>query len=159
MDLGPTGGHVWRNAEQWRRRLRESGCVICRDGAPLDIIAESPAIWVTAQPDAPLPHYACAVSKRHVVEPFELSPDDQATFWTDVMLAARGIHEVSKPIKMNYEIHGNTLPHLHLHIFPRHPDDPFVGGPIDPRRASTHRTPDDLRALADAVSRWLAPRA
>lgn len=25
----------------------------------------------------------------------------------------------AEPRKMNYEIHGNTIPHLHLHIFPR----------------------------------------
>ena len=32
---------------------------------------------------------------------------------------------------MNCEIHGNSLPHLHAHFYPRHPSDPFDGGPID----------------------------
>ncbi len=27
--------------------------------------------------------------------------------------------------------HGNTLPHLHLHLYPRYRDDPFPGQPID----------------------------
>ncbi len=36
---------------------------------------------------------------------------------------------------MNYEIHGNTAPHLHVHVFSRHIGDQFEGGPIDPRAA------------------------
>ena len=31
---------------------------------------------------------------------------------------------------MNYEIHGNSIPHLHLHLYPRFPGDPFEGRPI-----------------------------
>ena len=27
--------------------------------------------------------------------------------------------------KMNYEVHGNTIPHLHMHFFPRYAGDPF----------------------------------
>jgi diadenosine tetraphosphate (Ap4A) HIT family hydrolase len=32
---------------------------------------------------------------------------------------------------MNYEIHGNTIPHLHVHLFLRYKGDPFEGGPIN----------------------------
>jgi diadenosine tetraphosphate (Ap4A) HIT family hydrolase len=52
---------------------------------------------------------------------------------------------------MNYEIHGNTLPHLHLHLYPRQPDDPYVGRPIDPNRSAVARTDDELAALAAAI--------
>jgi diadenosine tetraphosphate (Ap4A) HIT family hydrolase len=34
---------------------------------------------------------------------------------------------------MNYEIHGNSIPHLHMHFFPRYRGDHFEGRPIDPR--------------------------
>jgi diadenosine tetraphosphate (Ap4A) HIT family hydrolase len=56
-----------------------------------------------------------------------------------------------RPTKMNYEIHGNTLPHLHLHPYPRASDDPFVGGPIDPNRSRVRRTPEDLEVLKKSV--------
>lgn len=69
------------------------------------------------------------------------------------MLVAEAVASVVSPIKMNYEMHGNTLPHLHLHLFPRHAGDPFVGGPVDPRRASVRRTPEQLDALAAAIQR------
>lgn len=51
------------------------------------------------------------------------------------MLAARTVSELFRPMKMNYEIHGNTIPHLHLHLYPRFADDPYVGGPIEARLA------------------------
>ena len=43
------------------------------------------------------------------------------------------MHEVTKAVKLNYEIHGNTIPHLHMHLFPRYVGDVFENRPIDPR--------------------------
>ncbi len=37
---------------------------------------------------------------------------------------------------MNYEIHGNSLPHFHMHFFPRYRSDRFEGQPIDPRKVA-----------------------
>jgi diadenosine tetraphosphate (Ap4A) HIT family hydrolase len=111
---------------------------------------------VTAQADAPLPGYVCVVSKAHVCEPFELSAEEQTTFWADSMKVAAAVSDVHAPIKMNYEIHGNTLPHLHLHVFPRQRDDPYVGGPIDPRRASFHRSAAEIAALSAAINAHLS---
>ncbi len=147
VDLGPTGGVVWSRPQEWERRRNASGCVICTSGEPLDILAELQSCWATAPRDAPLPGYVCVVAKQHVVEPFDMTPDDQGDFWRDAMRVARAISELLQPIKMNYEIHGNTLPHLHLHLFPRQVDDPYVGGPIDPRRASFTRSDAELDAL------------
>jgi hypothetical protein len=41
---------------------------------------------------------------------------------------------VSGAVKINYELHANTLPHLRVHLFPRYMDDPFPGGAIDVSR-------------------------
>jgi diadenosine tetraphosphate (Ap4A) HIT family hydrolase len=71
------------------------------------------------------------------------------------MKAAAAVADLHSPVKMNYEVHGNTLPHLHLHLFPRQRDDPYVGGPIDPRRASFHRSQAEIAALRAAVMRQL----
>lgn len=43
------------------------------------------------------------------------------------MLVARGVADVLSPTKMNYEIHGNTIPHLHMHLSPRTAGDVYVG--------------------------------
>jgi diadenosine tetraphosphate (Ap4A) HIT family hydrolase len=42
-------------------------------------------------------------------------------------------HEVTGAVKLIYEIHGNTIPHLHVHLFPRYKGDLLENGPINPR--------------------------
>jgi diadenosine tetraphosphate (Ap4A) HIT family hydrolase len=126
-------------------------CPICVRGTPLDVVAELDATWVTAGAEAPLPGYACVVAKRHVVEPFELPAEDQAAFWSDAMHAAQVLSALYAPSKLNYEIHGNTIPHLHMHLYPRFDGDPYAGGPIDPRRHTFTRTESDLQRLRNAL--------
>ncbi|MEO8697034.1 MAG: hypothetical protein ABI658_26230, partial [Acidimicrobiales bacterium] len=62
VDLGPTGGVVWSDADEWSRRLTAEGCIICRSRGPLNIIGELPTCWATADPDAPLRHSVCVVA-------------------------------------------------------------------------------------------------
>ncbi len=148
---------MWRNPAAWAKRRQKAGCPICRRGRPRDVVAVLSASWASAPSRAPLPGYVAVVAKRHVVEPFELSASSRHAFWEDVMLVAKALSDLLSPAKMNYELHGNTIPHLHVHVYPRYVDDPFVGGPIDPRRASFVRTRDELlrirRAIRDASMR------
>jgi len=133
-----------------------ASCPICARGHPLDVLADLPASWITAPPAAPLPGYACVVARLHVIEPFELDPPDRLAFWEDCMLAGRALNSLFSPRKMNYEIHGNTIPHLHMHLYPRYAGDPYGTGPID-GRATFHRSSADLahmkRALVGAGAR------
>ena len=124
-------------------------------GAPTEIITESRWSWVTAPADAPLPGYVCVVSKVHALEPFDLSPSQQTAFWHDVCVVARAIRDAVASPKVNYEIHGNSIPHLHLHVFPRYPGDPFTGRPIDGSSTSFHREPSELQRLGAAAGQAL----
>lgn len=142
---------AWSDPARWDEQKRPKSCPICQRGRPLDVLVETEQTWVTAGTKAPLPGYACVVSKHHVVEPFHLAAADAAAFWHDAMTAAKALDQLFSPVKVNYEIHGNTIPHLHLHLFPRFADDPFVGTPIDPRRASFDRSADDLQRLRGAL--------
>ncbi len=54
----------------------------------------------------------------------------------DARAVSKALSCVTGAVKLNYEIHGNSLPHLHMHFFPRYPGDPFEGRPIDPRLAA-----------------------
>ena len=141
----------WSNAELWQSLRDGSGCPICQKGHPLDVIAESDAIWVTAGREAPLPGYACVVSKRHVVEPHELPAREGRVFWEDAMTTARVLNQLFRPIKMNYEIHGNVIPHLHLHLYPRFEDDPYAIGPIASSPGVFTRSDEALTQMADAL--------
>ncbi len=132
-------------------REPDPGCVICASNPPTDVIAEGPRCWVTAPERAPLPGYVCLIAKTHVVEPFDLPAEEQAAFWLDVCAVARAVRDATDTLKINYEIHGNTIAHLHLHIFPRYPDDPFTGTPIDAASRGFARSPAELHRLATAT--------
>ena len=123
------------------------------------MLLELPATWVTAQGEAPLPGYVCVVSKLHVTEPFHLRGPARSAFWDEVSLIAEAVQGATGSPKINYEIHGNTIPHLHLHLYPRYPGDPFEGGPIDPRGIPPFvRTEKDLAALREAIRGVLGTR-
>ena len=128
-----------------------SECPICRRGEPLDVLLDIGIAWVTAGPDAPLPDYVAVVAKHHVVEPFDLDPVEAHAFWDAAMAVARRLLGASGARKMNYEIHGNTIPHLHLHLYPRYPGDPFEGRPIDGGSRSFHRDAVHLDRLRAAL--------
>jgi diadenosine tetraphosphate (Ap4A) HIT family hydrolase len=154
----------WVDNEAWAGLVGGSTCPICQgiqeQGKPLWVLIEMQASWVTAPPTAPLPGYVCLVSKRHVVEPYQLPAAEQQMWWQDVMVAAEAITELLGSPKMNYEIHGNTIPHLHTHLFPRMMEgDPYMSGPIDPSLVSFTRSQEDLgrlrRAIEAKAERWL----
>jgi diadenosine tetraphosphate (Ap4A) HIT family hydrolase len=142
---------AWADAGRWTALADGSECPICRRGGPRDVVAELATTWVSAPPRAALPGYVCVVSKRHVVEPFELPSDEQAAFWEEAMAVARGLAALLQPVKMNYEIHGNVIPHLHLHLYPRYPGDAFGTGALRSHDEPFVRSNDELRRIAEAV--------
>lgn len=86
-----------------------------------------------AHPQVCLKGTCYLITREHYVELFDLDDETLLGFMREVQTAARALKEVTGAFKINYEIHGNTAPHLHLHLFPRYLDDPFPGGPIDYR--------------------------
>jgi diadenosine tetraphosphate (Ap4A) HIT family hydrolase len=126
-----------------RKRRRSSGdvqdrnaCVICRQAMPNDTLTELESSWVTVSENAPLRGYACLVFRRHAVELHDLSESEGAAFMRDIQRLSAALHLVTGAAKLNYEVHGNTIRHLHMHFYPRHPGDAFQGGPINPRAAT-----------------------
>src|SRR5947208_6430660 len=57
---------------------------------------------------------------RHVVEPTELGPDEAAVFSRELLEIGRAIEAAFQPVKMNYNLLGNDVPHLHAHVVPRY---------------------------------------
>lgn len=93
---------------------------------------------------------------RHVAEPTELSDDEAALYWREVLIAGRALEEVMDPVKLNYNLLGNSLPHLHTHIIPRYPDDPRPRWPFpfpedEPPDIAEDRLKRDIEALRAAI--------
>lgn len=124
----------WTDPQAWAHALTPEGCVICRDGGPTHVIAELEVSRLTmGETTTELPGSCAMFFRRHAIELHDLSADEGAAWMRDIQRVSRVLKEATGAVKMNYEVHGNTIPHLHMHFFPRYPGDPFQGAPINPR--------------------------
>jgi len=71
--------------------------------------------------------YAVVALKKHVREPYDLTPDVQGEHFREVMRAAEAIAKTFRPVKMNFSCYGNAEPHVHWHVVPRYAGDPYPG--------------------------------
>lgn len=132
----PNGNSFHYKYLQYERESHKERCSCCNNiPAPqgLEDIAELEYAWVTAERVAQGRLFGkCHVlSRKHYVNLYDMTKDDLAGFMGDVQKAAKALQEVTGAIKINYEIHGNSAPHLHCHLFPRYLDDDFPGEGID----------------------------
>jgi diadenosine tetraphosphate (Ap4A) HIT family hydrolase len=127
--------NVWNDHDRWASLCSGAACPICQRREPLDVVAKLEASWVTMQESAPARGYVCLVSQTHAVELHDLPVSLASEFMRDAQRVSSALSSVTGAVKMNYEIHGNSLPHLHMHFFPRYRGDQFEGQPINPRLA------------------------
>lgn len=66
-----------------------------------------------------------AYNKAHATELFQLTNGERTLYMEDLNAVAKAIYEAYHPHKMNYELLGNVVPHLHWHIIPRRESDPI----------------------------------
>ncbi|HEV2121040.1 MAG TPA: HIT family protein [Candidatus Bathyarchaeia archaeon] len=81
-------------------------------------------------PDQAFEGYSFLTLKWHEEELYKLANKDRKQFLEDMSLVANALSKAFKPDKMNYELLGNAMPHLHWHLIPRYTSDPMWGRPI-----------------------------
>ena len=74
--------------------------------------------------------YCILVARRHATELSQLTRDERHAFFDEMCTLARAIETCFRPRKLNYELLGNQVPHLHWHLFPRRADDPDMLKPV-----------------------------
>ncbi|MBR2846154.1 MAG: HIT family protein [Solobacterium sp.] len=71
----------------------------------------------------------CIVAYQdHVSEIVDLTDEQRNRFIADVNRAAKAIHKVFSPDKINYGAYGDTGCHLHVHLVPKYKDGYEWGG-------------------------------
>ena len=97
---------------------------------------------------------------RHVAEPTELSDGEAGAYGREVLLVGRALEAVLLPVKLNYDVLGNSVPHLHTHIVPRYAEDPRPGWPFPFPDPDPGPMPEErLMGDAEALRRWLGTRS
>ncbi|HKW95241.1 MAG TPA: HIT family protein [Methylomirabilota bacterium] len=108
------------------------GCVMCgriAKGGDL-LIADLDTSRVYLHEDQFFPGYVLLVLRRHATELYELAAAERRAHVDEVSRVAEALARVFRPVKMNYELLGNQVPHIHWHLVPRLGTDPDPQGPI-----------------------------
>jgi diadenosine tetraphosphate (Ap4A) HIT family hydrolase len=74
--------------------------------------------------------YGILIARRHATELSQLSDAERRAYLDEMCIFARAIEEAFRPHKLNYELLGNQVPHLHWHLFPRYSNDPDSLKPV-----------------------------
>ena len=120
----------------WELRFAGAECSACSQGRP-DEDEYGVRYFAGSRADAylqrstPVPGHSTVVFRgRHVADPIDLTPDETVAFWSDVRIAARAIQTVFAPCHLNYQLLGNAMPHVHVHVIPRYLHDSAPGRPL-----------------------------
>ena len=93
-------------------------------------IAELKQCYVLLNRDQFFPGYTFVVAKEHVTELFHLDREARALVIEEVAATAASLYKLFKPDKINYELLGNMVPHMHWHLVPRFRTDRLWPRPI-----------------------------
>jgi diadenosine tetraphosphate (Ap4A) HIT family hydrolase len=129
-------------------------CRACRGEWPPaeTFIAECGPANAYLHVDQFFPGWTLLVLKRHATELWELERAERHALVDGVADVARALAAVYDARKMNYELLGNELPHIHWHLVPRRADDPAPRRPVWTHAHETRRlAPDEQRACIDAI--------
>jgi len=100
--------------------------------------------------------YSVVVYNSHETTLEDLPDKNQIQFYRDMLKISSAIVKVFKPDKMNYELLGNWVPHLHWHVVPRYKTDPCWGNPIWTRPdVSLKLDAEGKRRIIEAIRKHL----
>lgn len=116
--------------------MTDVNCPFCTKLANLPELPKDEVVWQFPHSVALLGPwqfyrgYCVLVSRMHARELFHLDPVLRRAYLDEMCLLAQAVAESFSPHKMNYELLGNQVPHLHWHVFPRRLDDPHHLQPV-----------------------------
>jgi len=109
--------------------------------------------------------YCILASRTHATELNQLPEAERRAYLDEMCLLARAIEDCFHPHKLNYELLGNQVPHLHWHVIPRYKGDPEL---LQPAWFAFERTKTDRserqrllsgplknEAVANTMREWL----
>ena len=112
--------------------MTDPTCKACQGSWPKEdhFIADLGLSKAYLDEDQFFPGWTVVVFKRHATELFHLAPTERIQLMEEVNRIAKILAQVSDAKKMNYELLGNQLPHIHWHLIPRLANDPAPLKPV-----------------------------
>ncbi len=112
--------------------MKDSHCGYCMRGELLDAfgiyICDLSVSTLILFKEQSHPGRCIVAYKDHVSEMVNLTDEERNAYFADVNRAAKAIHAVFHPDKVNYGAYGDTGCHLHFHLVPKYRDEYEWGG-------------------------------
>lgn len=149
----------WLDRESWQQLCSGESCPLCeavarthdQDEHGVTLVRTTSSL-VRLSRNQRARGYCVVIAARHAVEPFELPEAEARAFFDDVLATARALQRTCLPVKVNYELLGNAIPHVHCHVVPRYVDDGAPGAPLPLFDQPPVTLPDDdFAALATRI--------
>jgi len=128
--------------ENWQ----DNRILSAKDGTNPMLLAEMKAGYAVFGDVQFLPGYCVLLPKKEYRELNDMPLEERTQFLQDMSVLGDAIKEVCQPLRMNYDILGNTDNYVHAHIFPRYdwedevrrkkpvwlyPEGNWIGGEFD----------------------------
>jgi diadenosine tetraphosphate (Ap4A) HIT family hydrolase len=133
--------------------MSSGDCPFCQRLAQLESQPDEDLLWLFPHSVAllgPWQYYkghCILVARRHATELNQLSPNVRHAYFEEMCCLARAIEDAFHPLKLNYELLGNQVPHLHWHLFPRYAEDPGRLQPVWLALNDADKDPKEKRRL------------
>lgn len=119
-------------------------------------IAELEHSYLILNRDQFFPGYCLLFTKQHQTELFQLDQTVRQGMMEEVTRTAQALATCFQPDKLNYELLGNMVPHIHWHLIPRFRRDALWPRPIwsEPHQ-ELQLAADEYRQRCDLIRRTL----
>ncbi|MCD8220591.1 MAG: HIT family protein [Clostridiales bacterium] len=139
--------------------MKDVNCAYCMQGELVSQFAypvcqmDSGFLYVFKEQSHP--GRAILAHNKHVSEMIDLTDEERDQFYADVAKAARAIHKVFKPDKVNYGAYGDTGCHLHMHLVPKYKDEYEWGGTFEMNPGRVTLTDAEYEEIAEKLRQAL----
>jgi diadenosine tetraphosphate (Ap4A) HIT family hydrolase len=144
--------------DDWDARFTGSACPMCEEGRPSETdhgvrVFDGRYLDAYVAKQGAQRGYVVAIWRgRHVTDLIDLTADELAGYWSEVVVVANAMRQHYAPRKINYELLGNFIPHVHTHITARFADgDVRPGAPL-PKDRDVVFDPGEVVHDAQALS-------
>lgn len=139
--------------------VTDPSCKACQGSWPPaeHFIADLGLSKVYLHDDQFFPGWTVVLFTRHATELFHLAPTERIQLMEEVNSVAKTLARVFEAKKLNYELLGNQLPHIHWHLIPRLAGDPAPLEPVwrvphEPVQPTQSERQDRIRRIAAGLA-------
>ena len=139
--------------------MKDQNCGYCMRGELLDVfgiyICDLSVSTLILFKEQSHPGRCIVAYKDHVSELVDISEEDRNAFFSDVALAAKAIHKVFHPSKVNYGAYGDGGCHLHFHLVPKYEGQFEWGGVFQMNPGRTYLAREEYAEIIEKIKQAL----